>query len=106
VSLKLKDSEGILNYITRVQTVMNQLRRNGESLSEQRMIEKILRLLIDTFENVVCAIEEFKDLNEISVDEPTNSLMAHEQRKKLKKKESLETALHANVVLEKKTLYI
>jgi hypothetical protein len=62
--------------------------------------------LIDDFENIVCAIEESKNLNELSVYELSSSLMAHEQRNKLKKKESLEEALQAKVVLEEKALYV
>jgi gag-polypeptide of LTR copia-type/Zinc knuckle len=84
----------------------NQLKRNGENLTEMRIVEKILRSLTDAFENVVCAIEESKDLNELSVDELTDLLMANEQRKKLKKKESLEEVLQAKVVLEEKTMYV
>jgi gag-polypeptide of LTR copia-type len=65
--LKMNNTEGVSDYITRVQIIMNQLKRNGESLSEQRVVEKILRLLTDTFENVVCAIEESKDLADLTV---------------------------------------
>jgi gag-polypeptide of LTR copia-type len=68
--------------------VSNQLKRNGEDLSEQRVVEKILRSLTDTFEDVVCAIEESKNLVELSVDELASSLLSHEQRKKLKKRNS------------------
>jgi hypothetical protein len=50
------------------------------------VVEKILRLLIDKFENMICAIEESKDLIELSVDELIGSLLAHEQRTNLKKK--------------------
>jgi hypothetical protein len=49
------------------------------------VVEKILRLLIDKFENMICAIEESKDLIELSVDELIGSLLAHEQRTNLKK---------------------
>jgi gag-polypeptide of LTR copia-type len=38
--------------------VVNQLKRNGEEISENRVVEKILRSLTNNFENVVCAIEE------------------------------------------------
>jgi Mg2+ and Co2+ transporter CorA len=102
----MKDSEGVSDYIMRVQTVTNQLKRNGENLTETRIVEKILRSLTDAFENVVCAIEKSKDLNELSVNELASSLMAHEQRNKLKKKETLGEALQAKVVLEEKVMYV
>ncbi|KAE8671027.1 hypothetical protein F3Y22_tig00112000pilonHSYRG00251 [Hibiscus syriacus] len=53
----------------------------GKSLTEARVVEKILRSLTDNFENVVCAIEESKDLATLTVNELTGSLEAHEQRK-------------------------
>jgi gag-polypeptide of LTR copia-type len=92
-SMKMEDSERVSDYITRMQTVTNQMKRNGKSLAESRLVEKILRSLTDTFENVVCAIEESKNLTELSVDELACSLMAHEQRKKLKEK-LIEKALY------------
>jgi hypothetical protein len=41
-------------------------------------------------------------LAELSIDELAGSLLAHEQSKKLKKRETPEEALQAKVVLEKK----
>ena len=68
-SMKMKELENVSDYITRVQTVANQLNRNGEMLPETRVVEKILRSLTDNFENVVCAIEESKDLTKFTVNE-------------------------------------
>jgi hypothetical protein len=70
------------------------------------VVEKILRSLTDTFKNMVCTIEKSKDLVELIVDELAGSLLAHLQRKNLKKKETLEKALQAKVVLEEKPLYV
>ncbi|XP_071714530.1 uncharacterized protein [Rutidosis leptorrhynchoides] len=51
-AMKMKETEGVSEYITRVQTAVNQLKRNGETLTDTRVIEKILRSLTETFENV------------------------------------------------------
>jgi gag-polypeptide of LTR copia-type len=104
--LRMNNTEGVSNYITRVQTVTNQLKRNEESLLVQWVVEKILRSLTDTFKNMVCAIEESKFLAELTIDELNGSLLAHEQRKNLKNKETLVEALQAKVVLEEKALYV
>jgi uncharacterized membrane protein YkoI len=84
-AIKMKESEGVSDYITRVQSVVNQLKRNGETLTDARVMEKILRSLTNDFENVVCAIEESKDLAQMTIDDLTSSLESHEQRKKKKK---------------------
>ncbi|KAI0516112.1 hypothetical protein KFK09_008784 [Dendrobium nobile] len=77
--MKMKESEGVSDYITRVQAVVNQLKRNGEMLTDARVVEKILRSLTNNFENVVRAIEESKDLGTLTVEELAGSLEAHEQ---------------------------
>jgi gag-polypeptide of LTR copia-type len=104
--LRMNNTEGVSDYIIRVQIVMNQLKRNREILSEQRVVEKILRSLTDTSKNVVYAIEESKDLTELSVDELAGSLLTHEQIMNIKKKETLDEALQTKVILEEKTLYV
>ena len=51
-SMKMKETEGVAEYITRVETVTNQLARNGETLSASRVVEKIMRSLIEDFDGV------------------------------------------------------
>ena len=55
-----------------------------KTLPACRVVEKILRSLTDDFENIVCAIEESKDLTTLSVEELAGSLEAHEQRRRKK----------------------
>jgi len=64
-----------------------------------RVVEKILRSLIDDFESIVCAIEESKDLSVLSVEELVGSLEAHEQRRR-KKHEPRDQALKAKLDLD------
>ncbi|XP_068498401.1 uncharacterized protein [Phaseolus vulgaris] len=105
-NMKMMESESVSDYITRVQAVVNQLNRNGETLTDARVVEKILRTLTDNFESIVCAIEESKDLVKLTVDELAGSLEAHEQRKKKKKEETLEQALQTKAsIKDEKVLY-
>jgi len=82
----MKDSEDVSSYITLVQTIANKLKHNGETLTYARVMEKILRSLTGDFENVVCATEESKNLEEMTIDDLEGSLKAHEQQKKKQKK--------------------
>lgn len=97
----MKESENASDYITRVQTVVNQLNRNGETVTDGRIVEKVLRSLTDKFESIVCAIEESKDLKTLSVEELAGSLEAHEQRKMQKKEVTEETNQNKETNTEK-----
>ncbi|GKC91922.1 retrovirus-related pol polyprotein from transposon TNT 1-94 [Tanacetum coccineum] len=72
------------------EVVVNQLKRNGKTLTNSRVVENILRSLTEKFENVVCAIEESKNIEDMSIDDLAGSLEAHEQRKIKKKQESFD----------------
>ncbi|XP_074378469.1 uncharacterized protein LOC141720007 [Apium graveolens] len=76
----MKSSENIGEFVTRLKTVKNEMKRNGESLDDVRVIEKLLHSLTRKFDYVVTSIEESKDLSTISIDELVGSLQAHEQR--------------------------
>jgi gag-polypeptide of LTR copia-type/Domain of unknown function (DUF4219) len=95
---QIKNKESLSDYISRFQMIASQLRRNGEKLAENRVVEKVLRLLIDEFENIIYAIEESKNLSTLTIDELARCLMTHEQRRK-KKQETLEEALQAKANL-------
>ena len=97
--MKMKESENVSDYITRVQIVANQLNRNREMLPVTWVVKKILRSLTGNFENIVCAIEESKDLAKFTVDELAGSLEAHDQRKK-KKEKPLDQALQTKTSIK------
>jgi gag-polypeptide of LTR copia-type len=75
---QIKNKESLSNYISRFQMIASQLRRNGEKLAENQVVEKVPRSLIDEFENIIYAIEESKDLSPLTIDELARCLMAHE----------------------------
>jgi hypothetical protein len=78
--LQMKSSESISDYHIRIMVIVNQMRRNGEALTNARITEKILRSLDPKFDFVVVAIEESKEVDKLMVDELMSSLQAHEQK--------------------------
>ena len=79
-NLKMKEGETIKDYSSRVIKLVNELKSNGESITDQRVIEKMLVSLSEKFDTVVTVIEESKDLTQLSISELIVSLQIHEDR--------------------------
>ncbi|GAU39052.1 hypothetical protein TSUD_396570 [Trifolium subterraneum] len=95
--LGMMDKESIGDFFTRLQTLVNTMKNLGDQISDQQVIEKVLRTLNSQFDHIVVAIEESKDLSTMSLNELQSSLEAHEQRLKERKesKNQQEQALYA-----------
>jgi hypothetical protein len=78
--LNKASNEIVLYYFTKVISLEHQMRRNGENIDDVRVMEKIMRSLDSKFDHVVVAIEESKNLKDLTVEELMGSLQAHEQK--------------------------
>ena len=76
--LEMKEGDSITEYFSCVMMVANDMRNLGENMQDDKIVEKILRTLVEKFTYVVCAIEESKDIKMLSVDELQSSLLVHE----------------------------
>ena len=72
--------ESVIDYCGRVQKLANDMKANGETVTESKIVEEILRTLLDTFNYKVVAIEECRDLSTMTIDDLPATLEAHEQR--------------------------
>lgn len=78
--VEMKESESVEEYFIRVLAITNQMRSNGETMTDSKVTEKILRNLSEKFMYVVVSIEESKDIESITLDELQSSLVVHEQK--------------------------
>ena len=76
----MKENESVVDFSSRISNVVNQLKSNGEDYQEQRIVEKILRILPHKYDNLVMTIEEAKDLTILTMDELMGILQTHEHR--------------------------
>ena len=74
----MKDNEPIAEFSSRISTLINQLKSNGEDYDEKRIVKKILRSLPQKYDNLVMAIEEAKNLTTLTMDELMGTLQTHE----------------------------
>ncbi|GAU37837.1 hypothetical protein TSUD_56970 [Trifolium subterraneum] len=76
--LEMKNDEAVAEYFTRVETLTNHMKNCGSTLSEEEMVEKVLRTLTHKFDYIVVTIEQTKDLSEIKMEDLQSTLEAHE----------------------------
>jgi hypothetical protein len=79
-TLRMTESENVDQFMTRVMGIVNQIRFIGETITDQCIVEKVLRSLPKKFEMVVTTILESKDLSCFSTDELIGSPVTHETR--------------------------
>lgn len=80
----MKAGESVNEYFARTLIIANKKRIHGEQLHAATADEKILRSMTPKFDYVVCAVEEFNDVEAMSISELQSSLLVHEQRMNLR----------------------
>ena len=60
-NLRMREDKSTHVFITRYQTIINHLKNQGETITEKKVVENILRPILPKFDLVVIAIEKIKD---------------------------------------------
>ncbi|KAG6511960.1 hypothetical protein ZIOFF_030047 [Zingiber officinale] len=92
---KMKKTETIKEYADRLLGIANRVRLLGSSLTDSRIVEKILVTLPERFEATITTFENTKDLTKITLAELLNALQAQEQRRAMRREGEIEGALPA-----------
>ncbi|XP_019455196.1 PREDICTED: uncharacterized protein LOC109356328 [Lupinus angustifolius] len=96
--MQMEGNEKVDQFFHKVVTHMNVMKACGEKITDQPVVEKILRTLTPNFDHIVVAIEESKNLKVLKIEDLQGSLEAHEQRLIERSNErSVDQALQAQV---------
>ncbi|KAJ0802818.1 putative RNA-directed DNA polymerase [Helianthus annuus] len=79
-TVHMKEGEPVGDFLSKVMKIVNQQRAYGETVSDQKVVEKVLRSLPVKWDHIVAAIEESKDLSVLTFDQLMGSLQSHEAR--------------------------
>lgn len=74
----MRGDEKIVDYLLRVDEIINVVRGIGKSVPNDVIVKKVLRSLTTRYDTKFLAIEEAKDLSRFSMDELFGSLSAYE----------------------------
>ena len=96
-NLQMSNSKTINDFFTRALSIVNQIKSHGDTLDGQKVVEMILRSLPIRFDPIVVAIEESKDLSQVSIDSLMGSLQIHEKRLNISNGSSMENAFKSQV---------
>nr|GEV91139.1 zinc finger, CCHC-type [Tanacetum cinerariifolium] len=83
--LHMKEDETIDTFTEKLTTLVNKAASLGHTIEDSVVVRKLLNAVPDKFLQIVASIEQYSDLDEMSVDEAVGRLKTFEERLKSKK---------------------
>ncbi|XP_022019524.1 uncharacterized protein LOC110919562 [Helianthus annuus] len=97
--LEMKEDDTIDEFTSKIYSIVTRASEYGRTLNQSTLVRKLLNAMPDRFIQIVASIEQYFNLDTMTLDEAIGRLKAYEERLKLKKKESpvnnLEELLYA-----------
>ena len=96
----MKEFESFLNYSLRVLTNMNQIKRYGEKVEDDRVKDKILCSLTPKFDYVTYVFKNSNDLDTMTINGLFDTIQVEEEKMLKRQNEPLEQVLKAKMSLK------
>ena len=81
-SLSMDDEDLFLDYFGKLSCVVNDLRSLGEVITDAEVAGKVLSSVFGKFNTITTLIEQFQDLETITLEEVIGTLKVHEDKLK------------------------
>ena len=79
-NMTFKDGESIEDFAVRIGSLAAELRELGETMGDERVVKKMLRVVPARLNQIACSIEMFGDLKTLSLEELVGRLRVAEER--------------------------
>lgn len=81
-ALNMKDTDHLDDFHMKINGVVSNIRALGETVAESYVVKKLLRAVPPKFLQIVSTLEQFGNLDTMSIEEAIGALKAHEERLK------------------------
>ncbi|XP_020249615.1 uncharacterized protein LOC109827062 [Asparagus officinalis] len=78
--LRMKENDNVDDFSTKLTGVVNKIRALGGEMEENYVVRKLLRAVPERFLTIVSTIEQFGDIDDMTLEEAIGRLKAHEER--------------------------
>ncbi|CAN6560617.1 unnamed protein product [Malus baccata var. baccata] len=98
---RMRDDESLTGYLTRLNDLINQMKTFGESLLNERLVQKVLISLTKMYDPICLVIENTKCLESVELQEVLAILKSQEQRFDLHSTDATERAFSSLTINSK-----
>ncbi|KAM1746060.1 hypothetical protein ACFX11_012725 [Malus domestica] len=98
---RMRDDESLTGYLTRLNDLINQMKTFGETMSNERLVQKVLISLTKIYDPICLVIENTKCLESVELQEVLAILKSQEQRFDLHSSDATERAFSSLTVSSK-----
>ncbi|GKB50004.1 ribonuclease H-like domain-containing protein [Tanacetum coccineum] len=81
----MKEDETIDTFTTKLTTLINKAASLGHTMEDETLVRKLLNVVPDRYLQIVASIEQYSDLDEMTLEEAIGRLKTYEERIKYKK---------------------